>query len=526
MGEILKEFKIVFGLNSEPLEKGIQKSEKSLKSFGKVFGSIVATYFSYEVFKGIIQGYADFNTQLSNTLALTGGNVEEVSALGNALKRFGGNTESVTNSMKALNQHLQDAKFGGGALIEVAKKYGIVISKYDSAEKTIMNLASQMGRYDRQTRVAIASQLGLDDALTRAFADGGKELEKLVKKQKELGTITDEDLKISNQFNNAILDLKDIFGALTRDLARVVVPIFTKIVETFYSFVEYIRKHKILVLGFFAALLIALTPILLAFGKMAIASVIAFAPFYAIIAVVTAIALVFEDIYYYFMGWDSATGKLLQKFPIFKGLVEGLRPIVMGIVDTFNSILDFLKNPSWDNFTKILKNIGTLVVSALKLPFEYIKKAVDTIIEKFPIMETALKPIKIIVDSIVEVFKWLIDAISNFSLDKITEGLKSIKDDIVSFGSNIVDSINPMNWFEGDNKDNKDNKVIYEVPQAPIVPAQSSVINNANSNSNTYNINNNINQNISSATPKQLADGTNQIMINSINAQRQQKGAL
>ncbi|MCW1675647.1 hypothetical protein OLS47_01350 [Campylobacter jejuni] len=145
MGEILKEFKIVFGLDSKPLEQGIQKSESSLKSFGKVFGSIVATYFSYEVFKGIIQGYADFNTQLSNTLALTGGSVEEVSALGNALKRFGGNTESVTNSMKALNQHLQDAKFGGGALIEVAKKYGLVVSKYDSAEKTIMNLASQWG---------------------------------------------------------------------------------------------------------------------------------------------------------------------------------------------------------------------------------------------------------------------------------------------------------------------------------------------------------------------------------------------
>ncbi|EFO9039041.1 hypothetical protein HPC08_000646 [Campylobacter jejuni] len=514
MGEILKEFKIVFGLDSKPLEQGIQKSESSLKNFGKVFGGIVATYFSYEVFKGIIQGYADFNSQLSNTLALTGGSVEEVSALGNALKRFGGNAESVTNSMKALNQHLQDAKSGGGALIEVANKYGLVVSKYDSAEKTIMKLASQMGRYNRQTRVAIASRLGLDDALTRAFADGGKELEKLVKKQKELGTITGEDLKISNQFNNAILDLKDIFGALTRDLARVVVPIFTKIVETFYSFVEYIRKHKILVLGFFAALLIALTPILFALGKMAIASVAAFAPFYAIVAVVTAIALIFEDIYYYFMGWDSATGKLLQKFPIFKGLVEGLRPIVMGIVDTFNSILDFLKNPIWDNFTKILKNIGTLVVSALKLPFEYIKKAVDALIEKFPIMETALKPIKIIVDNIVEVFKWLIDAISNFSLDKITEGLKSIKDDIVSFGSNIVDSINPMNWFGDD------------TPSAPAVPVQSSVINNSKSNSKTYNINNNINQNISSATPKQLADGTNQIMINSINAQRQQKGAL
>ena len=214
MGDILKEFKIVFGLDSKPLEQGVKKSESSLKSFGKAFGALAATYLTADIFKSVISGFVDFNLQLSRGLALTGGNVEEVSALGNAMKRFGGDTNSVINSMKTMNSHLHEAKYGGGALIEVAKKYGLVISKGASAEQTITKLASQMGRFDRQTRVAIAGQLGLDEAMTRAFADGGKELERLVNKQKALGVVTEKDLEISNQFNNSVLDLKDLFLSL------------------------------------------------------------------------------------------------------------------------------------------------------------------------------------------------------------------------------------------------------------------------------------------------------------------------
>ena len=66
--------------------------------------------------------------------------------------------------------------------------------------------------------------------------------------------------------------------------------------------------------------------------------------------------------------------------------------------------------------------------------------------------------------------------------------------------------------------------------QTPLPPFSSSVINNSNSNqnttNNTYNTTNNIHQNITSATPKQLADGTNKILIDSINHQRQQQGAF
>jgi hypothetical protein len=66
------------------------------------------------------------------------------------------------------------------------------------------------------------------------------------------------------------------------------------------------------------------------------------------------------------------------------------------------------------------------------------------------------------------------------------------------------------------------------IPETPMAPMSSSVVNNSNQNinNNNYNVTNNINQNISSATPKQLADSSNKIFINSINQQRQQRGAL
>lgn len=523
MNEVLKEFKIVFGFDDKPLQEGIKKTENSLRTFGKIFGSLVASYLSYNVFKGVIDGYVDFNNELARNVALTGGSIQEVSALGNAMKRFGGDSNSVISAIKAINSGLQQARFGGGALIEVAKKYGLMVKNYGSAEKTILGLANQMGRYDRQTRIAIASQLGLDDAMVRAFADGGKELEKLVNKQKSLGVVTDEDVKISQDFNNSILDLKDLFSAITRDLARVVVPIFTKLVDTLYSFFEYIRKHKVLVIAFFAALAVALSPIVAMFTAMAVESVLAFAPFYAVIAVVSAIALIIEDIYYYFQGWDSATGELVKKYPILGQALERLRPFFQSLFDIFDALVDLVKDPSWDNLANVVKKIGQALLNFVELPFKAIQSAVNSLIEQFPSLGVALKPVKVIIDAIVEAFKWLIDAVGNFSLDKLTQGLNDIKDSVTGFGSDLLDgaksvasSINPFNWFRDDEP---------AAQPTPAIAQQSSVV-NSSSDVNNYNINQNINQNITSATPKQLADGTNRLLISSINSQRQQKGAL
>ena len=584
MEQVLKQFTIAFGLNNTALKNGLRDSENALSSFADTAKRLLGAWVSYEFFKNAISNFSEYTTQLSNASAITGASVNSINALGGALKRFGGNAESAINAIKSINQHLHDAKFGGGALLEISKKYGVVISKGATAEQTLLNLAKQMGQYDRQTRVAIASQLGLDEAMIRAFADGGKELEQLINKQKKLNIIDPRDEKIAQKFSYALLDLKDIFTALMRDFARVILPSFTKLLNLFTSFVEFLRKHKIFVTAFFAGILVALTPILLTLGKMAIASSLAFAPFYAIGAIIASLALVFEDLLYYFQGYDSVTGNLVKKFPLLAPLIEPLRSIVLGIYDTFKSIYTLITEPSWDNLSKVFKNVGNVIKSLIEIPIKAIKNIIDGLIDKFPILETALKPFQIVVNAIYEAFKAIADIVANFSLDKMLNGISSVQKSVGGF----FDKINPLNLFSSDEKEtDKQNiksrdieqqieikekdkgqskeqepkkyniehiaplkieapklepikiepikiealKLEAQAPtQTPLPPFSSSVINNnnstANTTNNTYNTTNNIHQNITTATPKQLADGTNKILIDSINHQRQQQGAF
>ena len=459
MNDVLKQFRIVFGVDTKPLDSGVQKAESTLKRFGRVFNSIAATYFSYRIMQGVINGFADFNTKLGHSTSLMGYNIENVSAMGGALKRFGGDTQSVINSLNALNSGLQDAKFGGGALIDVAKRYGLSIStsngKLMSAEQLLNSLSRQLQRYDKQTRVAIASQLGLDESLVRAFSNGGAELQRLIDKQKQYGIITAKDVRISDNFNNAVLDLKDSFGGIVKMFSRLVLPLLTKLIKLLTSFVEFMKKHKQFVITFFSALLIAMIPVLAILGKMAVASAAAFAPIYAVIGVITAIALVVEDIYYYFMGWDSVTGDLVKKFPLLGKALETIRPIFMAIKQAFSDIMDFLSDPSWDNFINIFKNIGNAIISMIEAPIARVKAILND----------------------------MIDAVKNFIMDNAIYKL-----------------------------------IFGESNNTPVVPTSN--------NTSTTNNNVQVTQNISSATPKALADETKGLLTSQINQQRQQVGGF
>ena len=458
MNDVLKQFRIVFGINTKPLEMGLQRTESKLRKFGRVFSSIASTYFSYKIMQGVINGFAEFNTRLSHSTSLMGYNVENITAFGGALKRFGGDTQSVISSLNALNSGLHEAKFGGGALVEVAKRYGLSISasngKLMSAEQLLKSLSYQLQRYDKQTRVAIASQLGLDESIVRAFNNGSKGLQRLIDKQKQFGIITAKDVKISNNFNNAVLDLKDSFSGIVKMFSRFILPMLTKLFKLLTSFVEFMKKRKQFVIAFFSTLIIAMMPVLAILGKMALASAVAFAPIFAVVAIVSSIALVLEDIYYYFMGWDSVTEGLVKKFPLLAKSLEVIRPVFMAIRQAFSDIMDFLTDPSWDNFINIFLNIGKAIVEMLEKPIARIKRLLSDIIE----------------------------SVKSFVMDNA----------IVKF-------------MFGDNT-------------TPVVPTSNST--------STTNNNVQVTQNITSATPKALADETKGLLTSQINQQRQQVGGF
>ena len=254
------------------------------------------------------------------------------------------------------------------------------------------------------------------------------------------------------------------------------------------------------------------------------------------------------------MGWDSVTGDLVEKFPVIGMLLEPLRPIVKGIADTFEAIVDWLKNPSWKSFGKIFKTAGGAIVDFIKKPLQEIKdlakgvwdtfvgwvQTADKFITSIPIIGTVFTFVKNTIskvlklfgkiigfvtsplwDGFVDVFKSAGAAIVDFimnPLDTIKATIKELFDWMGELGDAVVDKakmLNPMNWFGGD-----------DAPAPAVAPAVPYRASTMNKQANNYKINNNFNQNISTATPTQFAKQTNAQIANSIYNVRQQNGAL
>ena len=391
--------------------------------------------------------------------------------------------------------------------------------------------------------------MGLSDSLVRAFADGGEELTRLLERQKELGAVTEDDVNASKRFNGAWMDLQDTFGAVRRDIARLLLPIATKIIDAITGFVDYLRKHRILVVAFFAALAVAMAPVLKSLTLMVIKVMLLAAPFIKLTAIITAVVLIFEDLYYYFKGWDSATGDLVKKFPFLAKFLEPVRPIVMGIVDAFDKIIEFFKNPSWASFSDILKEIGAVIANAIAAPFKFISQLLDSLIKEFPSLTIALQPFKDLVDLIADGWEKIAGFIKSISLDGVKDlannawgGVKNFfgfgddeKENAIKQTAKTQEQIASKTGANQVKQLRVNSPALIKIDEvkvnadAPLMPAQASVINN-NSTANSSNVtnNNNFNNtfNVTNATPKQFVAQAAPAIIRSIDAQTQQAGRL
>ena len=566
---VLDELVIAFSSDNDELKKGLKEGERAVSQFaddaknkfnevGKAIQTAFKAYFSFTALKNLTFDFAKQTNELADKAELVGAKAGDVEMLGNALSRFGGNADDAVGAMKSLNNAMVQLRTGGGAFVEVAQKFGIWVKPTKDGNEALLQVGKQLSKLSLKNRIAAAQQLGLSDSLVRAFADGGEELTRLLERQKELGAVTEADVAASKRFNGAWLDLQDTFGAVRRDMARLLLPIATKIIDAITGFVDYLRKHKILVVAFFTALAIAMAPVLKSLTLMAIKTLILAAPFIKLTAIITAIVLIFEDLYYYFKGWDSATGDLVKKFPFLAKLLEPVRPIVMGIVNAFDKILEFFKNPSWASFSNILKEIGSIIANSIAAPFKFLSQLLDSLIQEFPGLTIALQPFKDLVDLIATGWEKIANFIKSISLDSIKDiasnawgGVK----DFFSFGGDDKKTATPkkqgvikkvaaqdderLKWIK-EQQAQLTKEVLGERAEAikinnvnikadaPLMPAQASVVNNSTASSSNVTNNNNINNtfNVTNATPKQFVAQAAPAIIRSIDAQTQQAGRL
>lgn len=322
MATVIDALVITLGLDPKGVQKGMTDAEKTVTGGMSKITSIIKSFAA--PLAGAFAAGKLFNDWLKGADALgkfsasVGQNIEDMGAWREAIIRAGGTADGFTSSFEALNSRVAMAgAIGTGRGKKVFEQLGIALKdasgKMRDTKDILLDLADTAQNMDKAQFLGLARMLGLDAGTIRALQQGRVALEETIKRQKELGVYTQEDARITADFNDRISDFRQSVQAASAVVFRMFVPALTKALNYITDFVVLLRKHEKAVQAFFIVFAGAVTVYALtALKKLKIALMTN--PFTAWVAGIAALAIALEDLYTWANGGKAAFGDFWAQF--------------------------------------------------------------------------------------------------------------------------------------------------------------------------------------------------------------------
>lgn len=305
------------------IDDATEKVGKKFMAFASQLAGAVAAFASIHGVIGGLSAAVSYDIELGNSSRALGVNVEQLDAWDNAVQKTGGTAQGFQGSLRGLAEHFHTtAKVAMQALPQLADVF------------------SHISRY---SAFNYGKAIGLDEPTILLLQQGRREVESFLKKQKELGLVTQEQVEVSRNYNNSIIDLKHSLRTLFNEIAIPALPAITKFFDIVTKGIQYLIKHKDLVVG-------ALTAIATVMGIIVAEFVIANAAIFLTIAIILlligVVALAFEDISTYLKGGKSLLGEYVQEWKDFFALMgkgwDYVKKKVLDFLESFKLIRDAL----------------------------------------------------------------------------------------------------------------------------------------------------------------------------------------
>lgn len=290
-------------------------------------------------------------------------NTEDMQAWGQAAARSGGSAESFYGTLDTLNQKTREAaKTGGGEAAGVLRKLGISPrenGKVKDTTKLLLELSDMMKGMDQQKAMDYGKALGIDPGTIMLLQSGRREVENLVKRQKELFVYTKEDAEIAIKANNAFADMGQAAQGVAAIFMRVAGPAITWLSEKVTAIAVWMRKNEPFVIAFFTGLAAVIATVALpAIKAFAGAILAAIAPFTPLILIVGALAIMVDDLIHYIRGGKSAFSDLWRQFGTGEEIAEKLRK-------------------AWAMLQEAGKRLFSFLISAARTAFQVLGGVID-----------------------------------------------------------------------------------------------------------------------------------------------------
>lgn len=445
----------------EDLENQIEKTDVAAEKLGDSFldvtraaGNAIAAIISIGAVTAASLNAAAQADEIGKFSRLLGLNIQELGAWNEAIIRSGGTAQSFQGSISALQRQLTDfALTGGGEAAEVFARLGVsafnASGQVRSAFDILPELADVLSQLTEAEAVGFGEKLGLDQATILLLQQGRREVDALIRRQQQLGVVTEEDARIAEAFNDAWADMRQVFNRVALSLNASVLPVLTNVFSAINEFVLFLRDNQDLVTGFFIGVAGVIGTVYLPVILRAAAATLAVvSPFLlvgaAIAAASLAFALIYEDVVAFRRGNDSLIGLVVDRFPLITKAVtsvgDSFRFLKNVATEIFDAILN-IPNDVEGSFQRITEAIIRLLKAWNGVVFDVVKNIAGHFVELLPrSVEDAVASMKQAFSTFTQFAENAFEALRDFILAALRGIGKALKDELPDF-SGIAQSV-------------------------------------------------------------------------------------
>ena len=265
--------------------------------------------------------------------------VESVDAFSKAIVSMGGSASDAQSTLSTLFSKVKEASkdSASSAALDFAKM-GVSVKDANGQTKDLMSvlydLSGAVEGMDASKAREYIESIGITDrTVVEAMMRGRKELEGMIRTQKEMGVVSKESAENARAFDAAVGRLSNAFQRTRQSITEALLPAFTWVADKVAVVGEFISRNSTIIIGAFAGISAFLAAIFIpTLWSMAVAVIAATWPFILIAAIIglvsAAIYALYEDFKFFEAGQDSFIGKLMDKYP----------SLGQAIVDVFEAI--------------------------------------------------------------------------------------------------------------------------------------------------------------------------------------------
>lgn len=492
--------KLIVALGFEFDPKELDQFKKSMGNVGKVVKSIgTAVAGATAALFGLTAATTSATDEQGKMANQIGINVSDLDAYQYAAQLAGDSAQGMSESLKQLSIRASESARGMGSGVEAFGILGISITDANGQLKNTGQLFKEvsgaMRGMDKAKQIELAEKLGLSSAI-RLLQAGPSAIKEMTDEAYALGVTTEEDARISAEFQDAMVRMKKIILQVSKAISSTFAPVvlrITKQVADWWKktkdlldsrFPEWVDKGvralKMLAVaaGVFIAAELLMSVNSLIKGFKGLTTVVSI--FNKTVVLLPALLLALgialigfaQDAKTYFEGGDSYLGDLIARFPEWKNAIETVGAalatfwdLLMMALDGWKQLIDLIFNTSWED----LKEGFALLPGFL---WDSIKQMMAVFVEFGKFLETTIK------NAVAGIFDPIVTALENLfdsMVEKISGMIDAVKEKIP--GAKLFGKI--KGFFGGDEKKTVTTEVLTEVmPPENMADIKAMVANN------------------------------------------------